>query len=62
MVDNTDNVSYHKRKLILKRKEEATQDVKCPVCNTLLYKVLYRSEGSLIETRCRKCGYVHRGL
>ena len=62
MLDSNTDKTYIKRKLVLQRKEEATQDVKCPVCKALLYKVLYKSEGSLIEIHCRKCGYVHRGL
>lgn len=41
---------------------EAHDDINCPECGTLLYRVLFKSSGSVIEIKCRKCGKMYRSL
>lgn len=62
MVDKVLDSKYINRKLIFKRKSKPEDsEVRCTECGRLLYKVLYKSTGSIIEVKCR-CGAVHRGL
>lgn len=60
VLDKQREVGYLKRKLIIKAPE--SDDVNCPDCGALLYKVLFKSRGTIIEVKCRRCGRLHRGL
>jgi len=61
MLDDTHGSKYLGRhKLILKKSNSAdAEEVRCKGCNRVMYKVLYKSGGSIIELKCRKCGEVN---
>lgn len=59
-IDKQRGVGYIKHRLTVKA--PPSDAVECPKCGALLYKVLYKSSGSIIEIKCRRCGTVHRGL
>lgn len=53
----------HKPRLYIKSKhhhDEVYDNVHCPDCGELLYRVLWKSQGSVIEIKCRKCGGMSR--
>lgn len=64
MVDDTHHSTYSIRhKLILKKSRPSEkEEVRCTGCDKLLYKVLYKSGGSIIELKCRKCGEINRNF
>jgi hypothetical protein len=64
-LDNTKKVSGATGRLLYikhDRTNEACEDITCPDCGALLYRVLFKSSGSVIEIKCRKCGTVYRSL
>lgn len=54
--------SKHRLLYIKSKSNEAKDAINCPECGTLLYMVLFKSGGTVIEIKCRKCGHLYRSL
>ena len=53
-----------KLKLVLKGISEGFEDVRCRGCGTLLYRIkgrLQKSQDTVVEVKCRKCGNLNLG-